>query len=472
VADIRNRFRAQSSQDTPTNGSTPDPSPLRTTAASPRARTESAMLQQPKRMAPKTISKQQTKVSRAKRQKRKSMKRSILVAVVVILLFGAGFFAYTTYSNHANSKEDTTPAPSAGVRPRTNPQPEVGNVRIVATGDMIAHSTVLDNARRENNTFDFFEPMKNMQPLFEKADVRFCNQSTLAGGPDFEYTGYPSFNAPFEWTLDMIKVGCNVVNLGTNHTNDKGQRMINAAVSAWDNQPDVLAIAGANRSIEEQARIRYFSAKGLKFAFLSYTTYSNNTDLTSYGVNMYSDDTARQQIKEARSNAQFVMVSMRWGTEYSPDIDATQKQIAQFLAEQGADIVLGHGPHVLGPVERLPSIDNKETIVWYSLGNFLNTQIPIETLVGGFAVIDIDGPNRSIKNIAFLPIYMHYDWSAQDRANNNLGARRNLQMLPLDAADELLAGSTHNTTTAEQQQRVTTLLNQFTEVEMLTSDTY
>jgi poly-gamma-glutamate capsule biosynthesis protein CapA/YwtB (metallophosphatase superfamily) len=315
--------------------------------------------------------------------------------------------------------------------------------------------------------------MEKMKPYFEKADIRFCNQATPAGGEQFGISGYPVFNAPVAFARGIENVGCNVINIGTNHTNDKGQPLIDATVAAWDNRDKILAVAGANRTVSEQNQSHIFTVKGVKVAFLSYTTYTNNKSVTSHGINMYSDALATAQVGEARKNADIVIVSMRWGTEYSPDVNAQQDAIAQTLTNLGADVILGHGPHVLEPVKKLKNTDgSRESIVWYSLGNFLNSQIETEALIGGFAVMDIDASTKKLKNIAFMPTYMHYEWTAADKRSNNLLARKNLQMVPLDQATELLAKSQLGTTVQAQTSRISGILNKYTPVKIISSVEY
>lgn len=411
-----------------------------------------------------------------------SRKKLVLIVIALVILFGGGgVLAFRQNQNNNRYKlgsGEKTPPPGNGVPNGTmdterNKPVATGTLRIVATGDMIAHDSVNANAKKADGSYDYLPLMEKMKPYFEKADVRFCNQATPAGGEQFGISGYPVFNAPIAFSRGIEAVGCNVINLGTNHTNDKGQPLIDAMVAGWDDRDKILAVAGANRSVGEQNQSRIFTVKNVKVAFLSYTTYSNNTALTPHGVNMYSDALATAQVGEARKNADIVIVSMRWGTEYSPDVNPAQDAIAQKLTNLGADVILGHGPHVLEPVKRLKSEDgSRESIVWFSLGNFLNTQLNAEELVGGFAVMDYDAANKKLTNVAFLPTYMHYDWTAADKRANNLLARKNLQMVPLDQAADLLAQSTLGTSVEAQTARVTGVLNKFTEVKILKSSEY
>lgn len=413
-----------------------------------------------------------------KKTSKKSKKILTLCLVILLILgiAGAGAFYYKkSKDNAARLEPKGAPAPAAPLTDADAQQATTGTIRLVATGDMIAHDSINKNAKQADGKYDYVKLMDKMQPYFDKADISFCNQSTPAGGASFGITGYPVFNAPIEFARGIEGVGCNLINIGTNHTNDKGQSLIDATVAAWDKRDGILAVAGANRSVEEQKKLRTFEVKGMKFALLSYSTYTNKPVTNGFGVNMYDEATAKNEITAARKEVDFVIVSMRWGTEYSTEINSQQSAISQKLAGFGADVILGHGPHVLQPVKKLKGLDGRETLVWYSLGNFLNSQLNIETLVGGFAVMDIDLATKKISSISFLPVYQHYEWTAAEKSSGTaaaLMARRNFIMIPLDQAASLLAKSQNNTSVKAQTDRVTSVLNKFTSVPIINSAEY
>ena len=388
-----------------------------------------------------------------------SSKTTVFLALLLTVIFGGG--AYKLLKPHSqkpfvvasdNTKNNTDPV--------TNSKSD--SIRIIATGDFIPHDSINQEAKKSNGNYDYSGMMSNMAPIFAKADVRFCNQATPVGGTKYGISGFPIFNAPFEFTRDMAGLGCNLINIGTNHSNDKGQPVIDAQRSEWDKQPNILAVAGANRSASEQQKISYFTVKGVKFSFLSYVTYSNTKNMTSYGVNIFNQITAKSQLAEARKNSDIILVSMRWGTEYSSGINAEQASDSQFLADNGADLVLGHGPHSLEPVKKLTGQNGRSTYVWYSLGNFLNAQLEVESLFSGLAVIDIDTSTKLISSVSYLPIYMHYEWSASEAAAQTLLARHDHKLYLLENTnDALLVSQQLKTTVAEQKARITKLLNQY-----------
>ena len=191
--------------------------------------------------------------------------------------------------------------------------------------------------------------------------------------------------------------------------------------------------------------------------------------MTSYGVNMFNQITAKAQLIEARKNSDIIIVSMRWGTEYSSGINAEQASDSQFLADNGADIILGHGPHSLEPYKKLMGQSSRFTHVFYSLGNFLNAQLEVDSLFSGLAVFDVNTFSKQVSGISYLPIYMHYDWSASEAAAQNLLARKNFQIYTLDQASKPLATSNLNTTVDIQKTRIKRLLNQYDSVPIISA---
>lgn len=407
-------------------------------------------------------------------QPEKSRKKPILLALPAILLILSGAGGFWWYRGQGN-KNTTTNAPrTLGVE--TNEIKPQGKIRLIATGDNFTFESVNNAAKKPDGSYDYSPMFAALKPFFDKADIRVCNESVPAGGTVAGISGFPSFNAPAAFAKGLGDTGCNVINMATNHMNDKGQGAIDATVSYWDNQPEFLAAAGANRSAEEQAKIRYFTVKNIKFAFLAYTTGTNNNQVTPHGVNLYSDALAQQQASEARKNADFVLVSMNWGTENSSDIDSNQERIAQNLADLDVDVIMGVGPHVIQPVKVLTSQNQQhQTLAWFSLGNFLNSQVPVENLIGGMAVMDIDIATQNIVDPGFLPVYMHYEWTAEQKQRQSQGdllARHDLQLVPLDQAAELLAKSQNNTTVEAQTDRVKGVITKFAPVKILKSSEY
>jgi poly-gamma-glutamate capsule biosynthesis protein CapA/YwtB (metallophosphatase superfamily) len=396
-------------------------------------------------------------------------KKRVVLIILVLALSLAGIFAHRAVAPAVKSS-----TPPSAAQPASNAHSN--RIRVLAAGDFIAHDSVNANAKQPDGNYDYLPMMNSFTDIFHESDIRFCNDANLNAGSDYGISGYPTFNSPTQFARDMGREGCNMVNVGTNHSFDRNQDAINASIDAWDKVPNTLAVVGHNRNIAEHDAVHYFMIKGVKFAFLAYTTYLN-TDApaqNNYGVNVYSNDFAAKQVAEAKAaNAQVIIASVRWGVEYSGEISASQKQVAQFLADQGVSLILGHGSHVLEPVQQLAGTGGNKTTVWYSLGNFLNTQLPPETLFNGVAVIDYDKQTKQITNMSFLPLYVHYEWSVSDARAQNLAARHDIKMYLLDNTTQSMIDAQQLSTTVQlQRDRMTTTLNTYLKIPLINLKTY
>lgn len=412
--------------------------------------------------------------------KRRTTRKALLVFGLLLVALCIGWFLL--HGKHTSHNAATKPAASTSQHSTTsapNTQVHANRIRLLAAGDFIAHDAINQQAKQADGTYNYLPMMDKFTDIFHAADVRFCNDANLNGGAAYGISGWPKFNSPTEFTRDMGKVGCNLVNDGTNHSFDRNQDAINASIDAWNTVPNMLAVVGQNKNMAEHDAVHYFTIKGVKFAFLAYTTYLNNDApaQNNYGVNVYSNAYAKQQIDEAKANgAQVIVVSIRWGVEYSTDISASQRQTAQYLADQGVSLILGHGSHELEPVERLTGSAGNKTVVWYSLGNFLNTQLPPETLFNGVAIIDYDTTSKQISSMSFLPLYVNYQWTAEEAARQNnadLLARHNIKMYLLDDTTQAMIDAQQlNTSVAAQRQRIQSTLNTYLQIPLITEKQY
>ena len=103
-----------------------------------------------------------------------------------------------------------------------------------------------------------------------------------------------------------------------------------------------------------------------------------------------------KDIKEARENADVVIVFPHWGTENSFGISDYQKEYTELFSSLGVDLVIGCHPHVIQPVKEVTNDKGHKMLVYYSLGNFISHQIEIDQLCGGMASVDIEKKNGEI----------------------------------------------------------------------------
>lgn len=395
-----------------------------------------------------------------------------------VLLLIAGFVVYKlAFVKHVVTTNKSSNQTASNKSDTTAPVDSHANrIRLIATGDFIAHDSVNAAAKQTDGSYDYLPLMSDFMPIFKQADIRFCNDPILNGGSQFGIAGYPKFNSPTAFVTDMGKLGCNLVNTASNHSFDKTQAAITASVDAWSSVPNTLAVAGENRSQAEHDSVHYFTVKGVKFAFVAYTTYSNNDApaQNNYGVNIFSQSFASSQIEQAKAaGAQVIIASMRWGTEYSTVVNAEQKADAQFLANQGVNLILGHGSHELQTVAKLQGDGGNSTTVWYSLGNFINTQEPSETLFNGLAILDFDVQSKQLTSMSYLPIYMHYEWTPAQKAADAIASRHSLHLYLLqNTTQQMIDAQQLPTTVAAQTARITATLNSNLKIPLITSEQY
>lgn len=397
-------------------------------------------------------------------------KKWLITGLLATFLVAAGGIGFAVHHKVpvkiASSKLTKTPTKTITKPPQ--PAAQSNAIRLIATGDELPHDSV--NAAAKTATgYDYLPLYANIKPYLLSGDISYCNQESPSD-PQLGVSGYPTFNAPASFAQDLNQLGCNVINLANNHADDRGQAGIDQTRQLWDGL-HTLAVAGANRSQQEQNTIPYFTVKGVKFAFLSYAQCSNNKGVSSYGLNIMDKTFVGNQISEAKQHADMIIAAMHSCDENRNTEDSFQDDWAQFFASNGVNIVIGTGPHWLQPVKKLPRAGGGDTVVWFSLGNLLSSQEEIQGLIGGIAYMDIDPATKQVTNLSFLPTYMHYEWTAAQKAAEDLSARHNLLLYPLDQAAAPLARSQNNTTVAAQTQYVTDLLNKYTKVTILTSAT-
>ena len=151
----------------------------------------------------------------------------------------------------------------------------------------------------------------------------------------------------------------------------------------------------------------------------------------------------------------------------------SQRRVAQFLSDQGVSLILGHGSHVLEPVEKLTGSGGTATTVWYSLGNFLNTQLQPEALFNGVGVIDFDAKTKQVTALSFLPLYNYYAWTAAQANASDLMARHDIKMYLLeDTTQAMIDAQQLHTSVDQQKSRLQATLNTYMSVPLITKSEY
>ena len=327
----------------------------------------------------------------------KKFKTFLIIIFVIGLLSAGGFVAYKQL-NKETKKE--TPK----VEEKKEPSVQKYNLSLFAVGDALIHNGVYIDANtyKKNDKgqyiYDFTDMFTDIKDIVKDYDLAFYNQETIIGGKNLGLSNYPCFNSPDEIGEDLVKTGFNLVNLSTNHSYDKGLEGLKYSSNFWKNQKDVYAV-GSYATKEDRDAARFETKNGITYALLGYSTVTNGfsiDDNYSYYWNLYDKEKVKEDIEKVRDKVDVVMVSMHWGTEYTHTPTAEEKEIAKYLSSLGVDIVIGHHPHVIQPIEYVG-----DTLVIYSLGNFISAQDGTMKRVGMMASLEInktvtDGKTTSV----------------------------------------------------------------------------
>lgn len=334
----------------------------------------------------------------SKRKKRRVRYGNVLVFVIFVCLIGLGLkygYNYVSKFDKTNTKNKT----EKKVKEKKEPVEKNYKLSLFAVGDALIHNGVYmdaDTYKKGSDgyeAYDFTPMLTYIKDIVKDYDLAFYNQETVIGGKNLGLSNYPCFNSPDEIGLDMIKTGFNLVNLSTNHSKDKGITGLKYSSAFWKKQREngVYAV-GSYVSEADRTEARYEEKNGIKYALLGYSTVTNGftiTDEDSHYWVLWDKQKAKEDIERIKDKVDVIIVSMHWGVEYTHTPTEEEKEIAKYLASLGVDVVIGHHPHVIQPIEY---VDN--TLVIYSLGNFLSAQDGTMKRVGMMASLDI---NKKVK---------------------------------------------------------------------------
>ena len=298
--------------------------------------------------------------------------------ISILLLFLLIVVVCFVFLNHKSVKVDE----------KDIPKEKDYSLKLFMVGDALIHSGVYMDAEKPDGTYDFKPMLANLKPIISKYDLAYYNQETILGGKELGYSSYPMFNSPDEVGDAFIDAGFDLVSLATNHTMDKREIGVLNSVKYWKSKKNVVT-SGQWDSWDERNKVRIYEKNNIKYAFFSYTTWTNGLNPPvgkEYLTNIYSDEKAKEDIEKVRDKVDVVLVAMHWGTEYSLGVSYDQEKIANYLSELGVDVIIGAHPHVVEPVE---FINDGKTFVIYSLGNFISDQDGTERLTGLMSEITI-----------------------------------------------------------------------------------
>ncbi|MEX2126504.1 MAG: CapA family protein [Woeseia sp.] len=315
-------------------------------------------------------------------------RKSFFLSLLILLT------ACTTAPDVAVERTAEPAAPPSRPLPEPAAKPEQ-EITIAAVGDMMLGTDYPENHLPDDDGVGF---LRDVAPVLAAADLTFGNLEgvLLDGGEPRKVCNNPRacflFRSPSRYAAHFVDAGFDILSLANNHSRDFGEAGRSASMRALDE----AGIAHSGRAGDFASLV----VKGVKVAVLAFAVTQKSNLMHDY-------DAAAEIVLEHASNHDVVIVSFHGGAEgndvtrvpfadeeYFGEPRGDVVYFARKMVDAGADLVLGHGPHVVRAMERY-----NDRLIAYSLGNFATYYgISVDGLNGIAPVLQVtlDGEGRFI----------------------------------------------------------------------------
>lgn len=296
----------------------------------------------------------------------------------------------------------------------------------LAAGDNLLHSGIYNDAseRAGGSGYDFLPIYSAIADKVANADFAMINQEGVFSGSGV--SSYPKLNAPQQGIKALADLGFDIISLANNHCLDKGGSGLASSMTYLDSLKGVIRLGGYFKKNNDALKTRVIEKDGIKVALLAYTTFTNGdipSDYNSSGVYVpwvEPYENTINDIKRAKTKADAVLVFMHWGDEESFTVTKRQKEIAQMLADNGVDVIVGAHPHVIQSVEYIKASDGRTVPCIYSLGTLVSNMMTEQNMLSMLATFDFvkdpESGKISVENIELDPYVFYYNMNYRQSA--------------------------------------------------------
>jgi len=275
---------------------------------------------------------------------------------------------------------------------------KLNEIKILFVGDVMMARKV-ENKIRENNK-NFLYPFVNFLKYFESFDYIVANLEGPISEKGVRVGSKYSFRMNPEVTIALSRANINILNLANNHIFDYGK----------------VAFEETLKNLDEN-KIKYFGnsyepliieENGTKIGFLGFSDFFKHLEAKEgkIGIAVINENIS-EIIKKVKKKVDILIVSFHWGEEYKKFANEKQRKLAKTVIDAGADLIIGHHPHVIQNIEKY-----KNKFIFYSLGNFVFDQdFSKETMIGGG--VEVYVKDKKIENIYFRKFYLNNDFQIE-----------------------------------------------------------
>jgi len=248
-------------------------------------------------------------------------------------------------------------------------------------------------------------PFLRIAEFLRSADITFGNLEGPMSSRGVNQGSIYSFRDDPGTVNALTYAGFDVLSLANNHIFDWGSVALTDTLNLL--HTNNIKTVGAGRDYNQANAPAIFNLEETKIAFLGYTNLYPKTlkaDETSVGISDFDEPNIESQIRKAKQDADIVIVSFHWGTEYKKTSTQEQRELAHKMIDWGTDIIIGHHPHVVEEIEHY-----KNGWIAYSLGNFVFDQNFSKETMEGIAILT-KIYNKKILDFSSIPIRINDDF--------------------------------------------------------------
>ena len=274
----------------------------------------------------------------------------ILSILIAIALVGAGLCFVNTTKHNLLPIKNYLPIDNLKISASANQ--EDSSIKLIAVGDIML-GRYIETLMQKNGRF---YPFENISPLLKDADIQFGNLE----GPIINNFVKTNSGVNFSFNpltvLTLKTANFNLLSLANNHLLDQGQGGLTETKSFLKKAD--ISFAG-DPTLIDTAPAYSRTINGRRIGVLAF-----NATYESFNLEL-----VKELVYKTSKQNDFIIISIHWGEEYQKIASKTQEKIAHELVDNGADLIIGHHPHVVQNVENY-----KNKIIFYSLGNFIFDQ--------------------------------------------------------------------------------------------------
>ena len=387
------------------------------------------------------------------------MKKKILLILILTILVILGVYFVQTKWNHDEVSQNSENV-SQEKEEVEQPKEDI-TINMTVAGDALCHNTnFFDAYNASTDSYDFSYSFEDIKKYFDNANIAIGTLEANFAGKAVGYSNYPLFNAPEQLATDLKELGFDILATANNHCLDKGfSGMVNTLAEL-----DKAGIEHMGTYATEEDSEKYLikDVNGIKMAFLDYTYGTNGIELPKgkeFAINMIDKDKIKKDIENVKKeNVDVVCVNMHWGQEYKLTPTSEQEELADFLFQNGADLILGSHTHCLEPMEKrtvtMPDGTTKDGFVIYSLGNFMSGQKADNSRQSVILDIKLTKAGKdgkiSIDSVTYTPIYM-YNYYTSKSAHRFKVMDIEAEIAKYEAGDTKIGATMYNTLKKELQ---------------------